>query len=53
LLDKQGVPVPIVSLADWELKRAAAMNTMQEVMGPLPGAEKRCPLNLQVIDERD
>jgi PhzF family phenazine biosynthesis protein len=53
LTDKGGNILPIVSREDWEQRRAAGSRAMQEVMGPLPGAEKRCSLEMETIDERD
>ncbi len=39
--------------AQWEQRRAEVLKGMQEVMGPLPGAEKRCDLDLKVEEETD
>ena len=44
---------PVKSVADWQLRRAAILQGMQEVMGPLPGAEKRGALDLKVEEEVD
>jgi hypothetical protein len=44
---------PVQSRSDWEKRRAEIVRGMHEVMGPLPGAEKRCPLDLRVEDETD
>ena len=38
---------------DWEKRRAEILRAMQEVMGPLPGKEKRCPLDVQIVEEVD
>lgn len=38
---------------DWVKRRVEILHAMQEVMGPLPGKEKRCPLDVQVIEEVD
>ncbi|MEO7297626.1 MAG: prolyl oligopeptidase family serine peptidase [Verrucomicrobiota bacterium] len=38
---------------DWEKRRAEILRAMQEVMGPLPVKEKRCPLSVQTIEEVD
>ena len=38
---------------DWEKRRAEILHAMQEVMGPLPGKAKRCPLDVQIIEEVD
>jgi dienelactone hydrolase len=39
--------------ADWQGRRAEILAGMQRVMGPLPGAEKCCPLDPQVTEEVD
>src|SRR4026209_141589 len=44
---------PVKSTNDWMLRRASVLRAMQEVMGPLPGAEKRCPLEIRVEEEVD
>src|SRR5438045_1291046 len=36
---------PVKSVADWQKRRAEIVAGMQTVMGPLPGAEKRVPLD--------
>ena len=44
---------PVKSVADWQQRRAIILRGMQEVMGPLPGKEKRCALDVQVTEEVD
>jgi hypothetical protein len=44
---------PVESVADWQKRRAAILAGMQEVMGPLPGPEKRVPLAVEVEEEVD
>jgi hypothetical protein len=44
---------PVKTAADWAQRRRAILAAMQEIMGPLPGAEKRCPLDVQVREEVD
>jgi dienelactone hydrolase len=39
--------------ADWEQRRSEILRGMQAVMGPLPGNEKRCPLDVKVEEEAD
>ena len=41
------------STNDWNLRRQSILRAMQEVMGPLPGNEKRCALELKVEEEVD
>jgi dienelactone hydrolase len=48
-----GEVVPATKTAEWTSRRAAILEGMQRVMGPLPGAEKRGPLDPQTIDEMD
>jgi dienelactone hydrolase len=51
--DRTGAVVPVKSKADWQQRRAEILRGMTEVMGPLPGREKRCPLGLQIEQETD
>ena len=53
LTDQQGNPISIASIEEWEEKRAGVLEAMQEVMGPLPGQEKRCDLDVKVEEEVD
>jgi dienelactone hydrolase len=48
-----GELVPVRSVDDWRIRRAEILRRMQEVMGPLPTADKRCPLDPQVEEEVD
>ena len=43
----------VKSVADWSKRRAEILAGMTSVMGPLPGAEKRCPLDMKVEEEVD
>ena len=49
----RGEIVPARSVADWQKRRASIVAAMQTIMGPLPGAEKRCPLDVRIEDETD
>jgi dienelactone hydrolase len=40
-------------VADWNRRRHGILLAMQQIMGPLPGAEKRVPLQPEVTDEVD
>lgn len=51
--DDANVTHPVQTTADWQKRRAEILRGMQEVMGPLPGAEKRCPLDVKVVEETD
>jgi dienelactone hydrolase len=37
----------------WEMRRREALDGMHQITGPLPGNEKRCPLNVTTEDEKD
>jgi dienelactone hydrolase len=43
----------VKSTADWQKRRAEILAGMQSVMGPLPGAEKRVPLDVSIQSETD
>jgi len=48
-----GKVLPVKSRAQWQHRRAEVLRGMQEIMGPLPGKKKRCPLDVQVEEELD
>ncbi len=48
-----GIELPIESRADWEVRRAHILGHLQRVAGPLPGGERRTPLDMRVLDRRD
>lgn len=52
-VDAPGEVYPIRSPADWARRRASILSAMQEVMGPLPGPAKRCPLDVEILEEVD
>jgi dienelactone hydrolase len=41
------------SVEDWLRRRQMILSAMQDVMGPLPGRAKRCPLDMRVVEEAD
>jgi hypothetical protein len=49
----RGETLPVNSVEDWQKRRAMILEGMGEVMGPLPGKEKRCPLDVGVVEETD
>ncbi|AGA25857.1 alpha/beta hydrolase family protein [Singulisphaera acidiphila] len=49
----EGAEVPIRSATDWQVRRAHIVASLQEVMGPLPGGERRVPLDLKVLETID
>lgn len=51
--DDRGVVRPVTTRADWAKRRAEILRGMQQVMGPLPGRDRRVPLDLQVSSETD
>ena len=51
--DNEGAVRPVKSLRDWPKRRAEILRGMKEVMGPLPGKDKRCPLDPKVEEEVD
>ncbi len=51
--DDGGRVRPAVTVREWLRRRQEILRGMQEVMGPLPGKEKRCPLDLRVEEEAD
>jgi pimeloyl-ACP methyl ester carboxylesterase len=51
--DDKGAIAPVRSIADWQKRRAEILAGAQKVMGPLPGAAKRAPLDVKVDEEVD
>lgn len=51
--DSAGHVRAVRTLREWAERRAEILRAMQEVMGPLPGNLKRCPLDVQVTEEVD
>ncbi len=51
--DNKGGVRPVKSVRDWPKRRAEILRGMEEVMGPLPGEDKRCPLDPKVEEEVD
>jgi dienelactone hydrolase len=49
--DRQGAVVPVTSTADWQRRRGEVLRGMEQIMGPVPGNEKRCPLEVKVESE--
>jgi hypothetical protein len=48
-----GSLAPVRSTNDWNLRRQSILKAMTSVMGPLPGPEKRVPLEVRVEEEVD
>lgn len=51
--DENGRVGPATTAAHWARRRAEILGAMQQVMGPLPGRERRVPIDLQVSGEAD
>src|SRR5438093_5575297 len=51
--DTKGAIRPVKSLRDWSKRRAEIVRRMEEVMGTLPGKDKRCPLDPKIEEEVD
>jgi dienelactone hydrolase len=49
--DGEGRELPIGGPADWEVRRDHILAHFQEAAGPLPGAERRVPLEMKVLEE--
>lgn len=51
--DGEGRETPVKTPADWQVRRAHILGHIQDVMGPLPGAERRVPLDVRVEETFD
>jgi len=51
--NRKGEVTPVKSKADWEKRRTTVLVGQQKIMGPLPGRQKRCPLDVHVEEEVD
>ncbi|MBI5394411.1 MAG: alpha/beta hydrolase [Verrucomicrobia bacterium] len=51
--DAKGSVRPVKSVADWQKRRVEILRGMQEIMGPMPGKAKQCPLDVKVEEETD
>jgi hypothetical protein len=48
--DTQGNERPVKTAADWEIRRGHILAHLQEVMGPLPGKERRVAVDVRVTE---
>lgn len=48
-----GQILPVKSIADWQLRRAEIQAGVQAIMGEMPGADKRCPLAMELVEQVD
>ena len=53
LIDGRQRPVALDTLEAWDRLKPKAVAAAQTVMGPLPGPEKRCALEVEVVEEVD
>lgn len=44
---------PVKNVADWQKRRTAILEAMHSIMGPMPGKDKRVPLDMQVSEKVD
>jgi dienelactone hydrolase len=51
VLNADGDEIPVRTASDWEVRRAHILAHLQAVMGPLPGGERRVPLEIRVVEE--
>lgn len=49
--DADGNKHPIKTPADWAIRRREILANLQTVMGPLPGKDKRVPLDVKTLEE--
>jgi acetyl esterase/lipase len=49
--DPDGTTRPVKTAADWAVRRQHILEAMQQVMGPLPDASRRVPLDVTVSEE--
>jgi dienelactone hydrolase len=47
--DGEGREHPVRTPGDWEVRRAHILAHFQEIAGPLPGGERRVPLDMRVV----
>ena len=52
-INQRGEIAPVKTIEDWKVRRASILAAMQDVMGPLPGEAKRCPLEVKIDEQVD
>jgi len=50
-IDEQDREHPVKTAADWRIRRSHIVENFQQVMGEIPGDEKRVPLDVKVLEE--
>ena len=51
--DAAGREQPIEQPADWRKRREQILAGMQEVMGPLPGPERKVPFDVEIVEAEE
>jgi hypothetical protein len=51
--NRKGEVAQVRSVSDWRNRRAEIVRGMEAIMGPLPGKERRCPLDVKTEEEID
>src|SRR3981081_292097 len=51
--NRKGEVAAVKSKGDWRKRRTEILRGMEEIMGPLPGKEKRCPLEMKIEEDTD
>jgi len=51
VLDADGQPHPVRTVADWQRRRAHILANLQLVMGELPSNRRPCPLDMQILEK--
>lgn len=49
--DDGGTVHPVRTVADWQVRRRHIVANLQRVLGPLPGPQRRVPLDVKVVEE--
>jgi len=49
--DTEGNIKKVLAAKDWYVRRSQILDSLQQVMGPLPNASRKVPLDLQIIEE--
>jgi len=52
-LDENGAVQPVRSVDDLAVRREETSRNIQAILGTVPGDEKRCPLDVEVLEEND
>jgi dienelactone hydrolase len=51
--NRPGEIAPVRTKGEWQKRRTEILRGFQEIAGPLPGREKRCPLDMRIEDVKD